>query len=45
MDQSFWQSDPRLAGMDPEKLNFITAFARQISTLPHEHIQIGRAHV
>ena len=37
-DQSFWQSDPRLAGMDPEKLNFITAFARQISTLPHEHI-------
>ena len=38
MDQSFWQSDPRLAGMDPEKLNFITAFARQISTLPHEHI-------
>lgn len=38
MNQFSWQADPRLAGMNPEKLNFITAFAKQISTLPHEHI-------
>ena len=38
MNQPFWQSDPRLTGMDPEKLSFITSFAKQISTLPHEHI-------
>jgi len=38
MNQNNWKQDPRLKQMDPEKLNYLTSFADQITQLPKEQI-------
>lgn len=38
MDNKDWKQDPRLAGMNPEKLKYITDFAERITHLPKEQI-------
>lgn len=38
MTQNNWQQDPRLAGMDPVKLQYIKKIADQISSMPKENL-------
>ncbi len=38
MEQKDWKQDPRLAGMKPEKLQYLTDFADRISNLPKEQV-------
>lgn len=38
MEQKDWKQDPRLNGMDPDKLKFITDFADRLRTLPKNQI-------
>lgn len=38
MDNKDWKQDPRLAGMNPEKLKYITDFAERISHLPKDQM-------
>lgn len=38
MDNNDWKQDPRLAGMNPEKLKYITDFAERISHLPKDQV-------
>lgn len=38
MGQNDWKQDPRLGGMNPDKLKFITDFADRLRTLPKNQI-------
>ena len=38
MEQKDWKQDPRLAQMDPEKLQYLTGFADRIASLPKEQV-------
>ncbi len=38
MEQNDWKQDPRLKGMDPEKLDFISCFSEQLCGLQKNQV-------